>query len=552
MPLHKRLEASSDDLLAMLELDASNTHGAYRSLVIAATGLTVQTRVTAYAPGERGIADAIDGYLQLLRSSHSLPEYWRYHVSGLARSLRTLILSTPAEWSEIKRSTIVWKTFSDNRWASVRGTVPEDLFHCRQAEERIARAVLGVSEQWNSRALSLREFISETSSASEHWYVPCERQEHVRAVASVVKALGLPNVEAILLRDLDVCSNCVVAGWTGVSFLRKLRAHTPETLVVLVDENDLSGWNRYVAESSDVSGISSILGSVDPGRSKAQAMTSKHLGADDGHEYERVALPPVERDDSVACVLLWIAGEAVAKVLPRDGRVIVETGNVVCERVATSLKPDDRVILGVADTRWSPADQFTEALVDVIKKSLPNVAHMARDWRRALHAYQNAQRLPIARVRETLAVVGVGRKLPTLEGWLDLDRASPIAPSRVATDLAALWPLIQKHAQYSLEDVVSACRRLRSLRTAASHVLLQRLKGQLVDPQIDQSRLDDIMAHLRQQVNVCEVEAVTLAHVPRVLLGQWIPPGLAESLESDVSVAELPEEAEGEDELASG
>jgi hypothetical protein len=160
----------------------------------------------------------------------------------------------------------------------------------------------------------------------------------------------------------------------------------------------------------------------------------------------------------------------------------------------------------------------------------------------------DAQRLSTSQLRSRLAAVGVGREEQTLEGWLDIDRASPIAPRGLRTELAALWPLIAQHAEHSLDDVAGACARLRALRTASGRALLQLWKGRAVELGVDESWLDELVDRLRQEVQVYEVEAVTLGEVPRAMLGWWIPPTLAGRFESESATTVATTEADGEDE----
>jgi hypothetical protein len=111
----------------------------------------------------------------------------------------------------------------------------------------------------------------------------------------------------------------------------------------------------------------------------------------------------------------------------------------------------------------------------------------------------------------------------------------------------AIWPLLDQHAEYALEDVVSACARLRALRTASGRALMQLWKGKTVELGIDESWLGDLLERLRQRVQVCEVEAVALGEVPSVMLGWWIPPALASQFESDSTQPSRASEDEGED-----
>jgi hypothetical protein len=541
---HKRLEVSSDDLAGILELDDASADIGHASLWEAATGIAVRARVTPAPVAEVVIVDAIDAYLQAIRSSHALPEYWQYHLTTLARTLRTLVASTPAEWSEIKRFAAAWSSSIDEKLSSLRPSAIAALVDLGEAEKRVLKLIGDVPDAVNSRAAALAAFLSDPAQAKSHWYLVCDRPEQSKAAAAVLRTLGLHTVEPALLRDLAVCSTCVVAGWVGSSFARRLWAHTPRAIVALTDENDRRRWER-AAESQRQPGGQSLLGAVGGLRSAPSPTSSSLVVQEEQHADDVDA--GCGTDERVPCVFLWVTGESEAKVLEPDGRVVVEEGDVVRERVAARLRPDDRVILGLGTSRWSPADEFTGAVIEAVETSHPELVKTAKEWRRALRQLVGAQRLSTSQLRGRLAAVGVGREDQTLEGWLDIDRASPIAPRGLRTELAAFWPLIEQHAERSLDDVAAACARLRALRTASGRALLQLWKGRSIELGVDEAWLDDLVDRLRQEVQVYEVEAVTLGEVPRAMLGWWIPSTLAGRFESKSATTIPTTEAGGED-----
>lgn len=545
LPPHKRLEVSSDDLTSILELEDAGADAGHASLWEAATGMIVRSRLTPAPPAEVAVVEAIDAYLQAIRSAQALPEYWQYHLVTLARTIRTLVSSTPAEWSEIQRFATAWSSSIDEKWSSLRPSAIAALADLRKAEKHVLRLIGEAPDAVNSRAAALAAFLSDPAQTECHWYLVCDRPEQAKAAASVLRAMGLPGVEPVLLRDLAVCSTCVVTGWVSSSFARRLWAHTPREIVTLTDENDRQRW-EHAAESQRRPGGESLLGAVGGLRSATCPASSPPVVQDD-HYGDEDGNTGWGTDDRVPCVFLWVTGEFEAKVLEPGGRVVVEEGDVVRERVAARLRPDDRVILGLGTSRWSPAEEFTGAVIDAVQTSHPALVKTAKEWRRALRRLVETQRLSVSQLRARLAGVGVAREDQTLDGWLDIDRASPIAPRGLRTELAALWPLVQQHAEPSLDDVAAACAHLRALRTASGRALLQLWKGRTVELGVDETRLGQLVDRLRQEVRVYEVEALTLGEVPRAMLGWWIPPTLAGRFESESAATVPTTEADGED-----
>jgi hypothetical protein len=314
----------------------------------------------------------------------------------------------------------------------------------------------------------------------------------------------------------------------------------------MADEEERRRWER-AAEAQRRPAGESLLGAVGGlRRSESTTRQEARVTEDDrrAESYADLSLG----EERVPCVFLWVTGEPQAKVLELDSRVVVEEGDVVRERAAARLRPDDRVILGLGTTRWSPADEFTGAVIDAVQASHPGLVQTAKEWRRALKSLSDEQRLSVSQIRTRLASVGVHRETQTIEGWLDLQRASPIAPKGMRTEIAAIWPLIERCTACVLDEVSTACARLRALRTASGRALLQLWKGRAIDLGIDEAWLDELVDRLRQEVQVYETEAVTLGEVPATMLGWWIPAALASRFESDGSSAAPSPEDVGEEE----
>ena len=530
LPPHKRLEVSSSDLASILELDDSGADLSHASLWEAATGATIRPRLTKVPLSETVVIEAIDAYARAIRTSEALPEYWKYHLAALARTLRLLVTSTPSEWAEVRRFASMWSSSIDEKWTSVRSSSVAELSGLRDAEKHVLKLLDDVPESINSRAVQLVDFLAEVKP-TDQWCFVCDRPEQVKVAGAFLRAQGARNVEPALLHDIAVCTHCVIAGWVSSSFARRLWAHTPRAVVALVDTTERHKWDR-AADAQRQTGGQSMLGSI--GGASAGETTGVISLADVRAEMESEEFDT----DAVAadvrpCVFLWVAGEAEAKVLARDSRVVVEDGDVIRERTAAQLHPDDRVILGQGTSRWSPADEFTGAVVEAVEASHPKLVMHAREWRRALRQVQEELRLPTVELRARLASVGVQRENQTVEGWLDADRASRVERSGMRTELSALWPFIADRATCSFEDVASACERLRALRTASGRALVQLWRGKTIDFGIDEASIGLLVERLRQEVHVYEVEAVTLGEVPAAMFGWWIPPTVANHFESD-------------------
>jgi hypothetical protein len=230
----------------------------------------------------------------------------------------------------------------------------------------------------------------------------------------------------------------------------------------------------------------------------------------------------------VPCVFIWLADERQGKLLARDARVLVEVGDQAREKPAHRIASEDRVILGAGAGRWSPADEFTQSVVEAMRASHPQLIGDVREWRRALKQCQEDRGWTTEQVRDRLAEVGVDRHLQTIDGWLRIDQAAPIGPMHLRKELEAMWPLIEGYTERTAEDVAAACGRLRSLRFAAGRALLKLWKGRTVDIGVDDALLDELVDQLRQEVQVHEVDAVTFGAVPEAMLGWWVTPELAE------------------------
>lgn len=219
-------------------------------------------------------------------------------------------------------------------------------------------------------------------------------------------------------------------------------------------------------------------------------------------------------------------------MLSRGSRVLVEADDHAREKPAHRILPEDRIILGPGSSRWSPADDFTQAVALAARASHPELVRDAREWRAALSKLQKTRGWNLEELHAHLAEAGIHRELATLHGWLELDHAAPIGPRHIRNELSLLWPLVAEHAQSTATEVAKACECLRSLRFAAGRALLQLWQGRTVDLGIDETWLQELVEQLRQEIQVHIVDAVSYGLVPQSLIGWWITPELASRYEA--------------------
>ena len=549
LPGTRLLEVSPMDLTEILDLESVNSDISQATLWEAATGRSLKSLVTDLSPTEVKVLGAIDGYIHDVIKAEQLPEYWRYHLTSMARTLHALISVTPAEWSKIGQCAAMWSASVDEKWASLRPGAVCSLKSLRVAEYQIRQLIGGVSEVFNSRARGLVSNSAAKVLEGRNWRLVCEDAEPFRAASSAVRALGLGNVRPILLRELPVCEHCIVTGWQSTSFARRLFAHTPQSVIAIADEEGRTRWERLAARQM-FSGGESVLDSIGPRiESGARGVDLKDK-ADDDVDPDEQESAQVPEADWVPCVILWLTERTEARVLDPRSRVVVEDGDVVRERVASALRPDDKIILGIGASRWSPADQFTGAVLDAVRASHPELVARAGDWRRALRRVVDLQRLSTYRLQARLAELGIERHEQTLEGWLDSENAAPIGPRGMRPELSRLWPFIEQHAEFRLDEVADACTRLRALRVAAGRALLQIWKGKSVALGIDQGWLEALVDQLREAVRVYEVSAMRFGRAPPATLGWWMAPSIAAKFESGDGTLLAAAEAVGEDDDA--
>jgi hypothetical protein len=527
LPSNRCLDVPSDDLADIVELDGGTEDVAYPSLIAATKQTAIDYRVAPGAACEASIAEAIGVYLETLRASPQLPDYFRYQLANFARTLRVLVRSTPAQWSEIRNFASAWSVKIEEVWSSLRPGTISALSNLRDAEKQVLNLIGGHPDKMNSHGLGLLAITSE-GGFIEAWRFVCDSQEQSKVAKVFVRANSLTCVEPIQLQNLPVCSNCVVAGWVSTSFAQRLWSHAPRSLVAIVDETDRRKWDRVTVARLRTRS-QSLIGAVE-GLRPAPVSLSQSVRTDE-HSADRGGESEAHEEELEPCVFLWLSGRLQAKVLAQDAHVVVEHGDVIRERVASRLRPSNRVILGSGSSRWSPADEFTEAVVQAVKLAHPELVKAAREWRSALHRFRDEQQLSIPRLLALLKAAGVERGAQTLEGWLELDRASPIAPRGLRHELASLWPLIEGFAQRSLEEVTAACERLRSLRAASGRALLRLWKGRTSELGIDERWLGDLVDQVREEVQVYEVDAVTMGAAPAAVLGAWLSPELVRRFE---------------------
>lgn len=529
LPEYVCVQPSRGDLVAISEQDH---YGSVATSSVPNTHLmpSLDIHVSEEPAHEGEIVRAIDDYLEAVRSSGDLPEYWQYHLRDMARTLRLLVTSTPALWPDIRGFARLWTSAIDEKWASLRSSTIAGLASVRDAERQVLALIDQQPDGPNSRAVALLEMARHDCLPPELSYFVSDDSEQAKAIASFLRSHPLHHVQAMFLRQLPVLQNCIVAGWVSSSFARRMYAHAPKSILAIVNDRDHLRWSRAASTDSSLP-QQSILAFTDGTTTKSPARGARPVSHSHPTKANPTAADPGWQEDQLTtCAFLWLTGEDQVKIVPRDARMIVHHGDLVRERIATRLKRGDRVLLGSGSGRWSPADEFTEALVEAVEASNPELVKVAKEWRTALSAFRDAHGLPTGQLRTRLAEIGVAREAQTLDGWLQLDRASPIAP-RGRTELAAIWPLIGPFARNSLEEVSTSCKRLRALRISTSRALLQAWKGKGTNLGIDDGWIEGLLDRLRREVQVYDIEDVSLGEVPPNMLGWWLPTELVTQFE---------------------
>lgn len=535
LPEHRRFEVSPEDLTSILELDGEiddSMAPSRASLWEAATGPSLRKVLVDPSGEERELLNAIEEFLGKVRQSSGLPEYWKYHLISSATMLRLFATATPAYWSDIRDIAASWKAGFDEQWITLRPHIAQELEPIAQSHQRILETLNRVSTERNTKAEALLSFLAREAE-DEDWWLVCDRPEQVKLAGRLSCEAGASGFKPAQLRDLGVCRPCIVVGWRNVSFGRRLLAHTPCHLFALVSEQEGRSWDRITRHAREISGESLLeaVGQQPRGRElprepiEADPIWSEIVPSHgiDVSEGERSLVP---------CIFVWLADEVEGKVLARDARVLMEIRDQAKEIPAHRIKPEDRIILGLGSTRWSPADEFTGAVIEAVEESHPDLVRNAKEWRRALQRLREDRQWSLEVLKSKLDEVGVTRGLQTLEGWLRVDQAAPIGPLHIHKELDAIWKLLGgTYTQSSAAGIAEACSRLRSLRSAAGRALLMRWQGRKVGLGMNEAWLDNLVERLRQEVQVHEVDAVTYGCVPETMLGWWITPELAAAFE---------------------
>ena len=532
-PEHCTLHVDQDDLPSILELDDSpdgDEAPGRDSLRQAANAGGPEMILVVTPEEERHLLTLIDELLGGIRAS-SLPNYWRYRLLSAVTTLRALVSATPAQWADIRSYASSSRDIIEQEWDKLRPASTQSFVPLRRLYEDIVRKIGLVPSRLNSKGSALVDLLGDPRNGAD-WRFVCDRPEQVGAAGRMLRAESIQEVKATRIRDLGVCQDCLVVGWRNLSLGRRLQAHTPRRLVALVDETEAKRWSRLSARGRrlEKKSVLDALGSRD--QSRPPSVTRDRSPETEPFEDElgrvRRRLDSTPGEARVGCSVIWLADESDGKVLSRYSRVLVQTGDEIREVPAARIVAGDRVVLGTGRERWSPAAEFTQAVVEAVEASRPDLIDDAREWRRALGVLCETYGWSTAQLRIRLAQAGVKRTLPTLEGWLRLDQAHPIGPQHLSQELEAMWPLIGAYTRRARSRVEEACQHLRSLRWDAGRALLRAWEGEKVDLGLEGTHLEEIVERLHESVHAYEVEEVRLGSVPAAMLGWWVDGELAE------------------------
>jgi hypothetical protein len=533
---HRRLALSRKDITTLLELDAglsSELAPSLESLRLAiAPG--IETYLVDSTIAEQKIAALIKEFLDAVSGSSEFPDYWKYHLLTIASELRAIVEATPAYWSDIKEVAHAWGAAFTDEWGNLSRNAAQVFAPIQAAHQRILESVYVVSDVRNTKADALLSLLERTGP--EDWRIVCEYRGQVDVLARLGRRIGSARFRPVLLRDLDACQACIVCGWTNVSFGRRLWAHTPRRVAALINEPERKLWDRVLDAACEREGHSLLeaVGYCGPVTSGTEQIGStarpEVLPTRDDRLFDPI--DSLQRD--VSCVFIWPSGEALGKIVARYSCILVESGDNVADKRGYQVAPGDRVILGNKSGGWSPSEEFTQAVMEGIAASHPDLVRDAKAWRQALDKLHRELRGSQENLKRALDDVGVQRQLITIEGWLRLERAAPIGPQHTVNDFTAMWRVIGSYTETPLNEAIAACSQLRSLQAAAGRALIKQWKGEMVDLGVDRTSLAELVSRLREQVEVHEVEGISFGMVPSVMLGWWVSDETAAKFEKDL------------------
>ena len=530
LPDNRTLCLNLADLERVLEVESPGEHGdgvPYRSIRLAFEGPTFRPVTIETPTFESELRTEIARYMDSVTDTDGLPEFWAHHLRYLARTALLLVSATPARWQDITAYASAWREALNDKWEALRTRERHAGTELRRCEARIYEQIRSVTVDFNAFGTALIGLSQDAGTLDQPTIVVNSRKDQTKIVQRLLDFTQLANVTASSVDQLELCASCITAGWTARPFASQILAHAPAQLTSLGQEDEHARWQQVL--DTKVSTYPSMLASV-----KGQARGE--IGARKPTSISRPSTepPPIdvtreiptfsEEDNDAKCMFLFPTDTDACKVLPIGIRVIVEYDDSVRETQSSALEAGDCVILGHSVEKWSPAEEFTQALVEAVQAKRPELVHHAMEWRRALARYQAVNALTTAQLCGHLRTVGIQREEQTVEGWLRLERSEPIGPQHIDQEIRALWQMVD--SDIAARDISEACSELRSLHRAAGRAIIRAWAGRSVNIDIESSLLDEIVARLRSSVEVHELESVRHGFVPNAMLGLWVPAGL--------------------------
>jgi hypothetical protein len=520
-----QIAVSGEDLAALLEVENDLSLPEDSALWISATGIEVDQHTVVPRQNEVALSNAIHEFRNALYQSEEVPEFARFHLGSMARAFGLLVMATPAQWVDIRRANELLQTHCETIWQGFRPGALRRIDDVRKAAHKITEHLHRIDGDLNSIAVGLEAVLSVAACEYEPRYIVCDTEEQSLITSAYIRNAGLQNLVATILKNLPTARSCIATGWVGRHFASRLRAHTPSKLMVVAAHSDVQEWVRAMSAPLQKGKTGSLLDSI--------SLRHSIEMSDENPPVESVlvddAFPDISFEcvgDLRACVCVFVDGRAEVKVVAEQSKIFVEEEDGLVEQRAVKLCIGGRAVFGRISSRWEPAEEFTEAVVAAVGSSNPHLIESAREWRRGLRMLIDATRSSAADLRTMLVSVGIERETQTLEGWLDLTRAAPIAPRSPRLELERLWPMISSYVDRPLDVVLDSCGRLRSLRNSAGRALLRLWKGGDLGLDIDAELSGDLMERLRRDVEVYEIVNIRYCAVPASLIGYWVSPEL--------------------------
>ncbi|WOT11993.1 hypothetical protein [Leptospira interrogans] len=509
------IQYSRETLEEIVSIDEGNSRNStLSSLIIHVSGIEINFIEVIRVPEEAALFASLTELKREIYNSNYIPLFLKYKIFRKINGI-LLYLWLPAYYENLKED--LWK-FKEYLESEQDKAFQIETIHIIREVTNVVIQMIEIFTSSKGANSNLKTISNIYGKFDIQDYLVIFRNNLIRS-DSVNELDKEEQFKAISIDKFDSFGNGIIFGWQGIDFARQVVAATPRKLQIFGIESELRKWEQILKVRKpsdlhlihDVPSLSTEASKTDVFEFDRQLVSNSNLKLDDSAEY-------------MDLIALQLDGDLEDYyIMSGEHRFTLTNQNDFRESKAVDLLAGDKLLIWAGDPFSSTNEELIKVIFQELNSEKREEILKIQEWRKALKRYKEANKLSVSDLQRNLNIIGVERKVQTIEYWIDLDRYTPIFPKHGLEDLRKIFRLIETFSSYTSEDIHESYIFIKNLKNHTLSLLFHRSHAQQEALQIDKIFVNRIAEKLKSFIDSVEVINANAVSLPVEFINTVLP-----------------------------